>query len=109
MSEAWMNALLGLNAALIIFLLERVFNLTSKLGTVKTELTKEFQTHKESIDGVFQKQIKEGILAHKRMDVLDRLTAASTDKEFGSSKNIALGHEDFPETTRIRRIVKSAN
>jgi len=107
MSEAWLNGLLGLNAVLFIFLLERVFNLTSKIGSVKTDLTKDFQTHKEAVNGIFEKQITEGILAHKRVDQLDRIVSAVTDDEIGSTKNIANGSERFPETTRIRRLVKN--
>lgn len=109
MSDAWLNGLLGLNAALIIFLLERIFNLTSKIGNVKTELTKEFQIHKDEISGMFKKQVHEGILAHKRIDQIDRIVSAVTDSEFGSSKNIANGDEDFPETTRIRKLVRGGN
>lgn len=109
MADHWMEALLGLNAALLIFILERLFNLASKFGTMKSEILLKFQGHKDEVNVIFQKQIHEGILAHKRMDTLDRLVSATTDTEFGSSKNIATGNEDFPETTRIRRLVKSAN
>lgn len=104
-----MNGLLALNAAILIFILERLFNLASKIGSLKTELTKDLQAHKDEISALFKKQVSEGILAHKRMDTIDRLVSSVTDKEFGSSKNIATGSEDFPETTRIRRIIKSEN
>lgn len=104
-----MEALLGLNAALLMFVLERLFNLTSKFGTMKAELFVKLETHKDEMNAVFKKQIHEGILAHKRIDQVDRIVSAITDKEIGSTKNIATGSEDFPETTRIRRLVKSVN
>lgn len=86
-------------AGLQIFILERLFSLSAKVSKVKAEI---FEELAEPI----QKQVKEGINAHKRIDVLDRLVSASTDREFNSSKNIAGGSEEIPSTVVIRRVVQ---
>jgi hypothetical protein len=98
--EKLIETLLVINGALLTLIMERLFSLTSKFGTLKIEIMKEFQILRN-------KQMSEGTSAHERMDKLDRIVSAITDEEFGSTRNIVLGTEEFPKTTLIRSLLKT--
>lgn len=107
MSDTWLNVAMGLNTAILLFMLQRLFSLSSKIVTNKVEIFKELQNHQTKMSELFEKQINEGILCHKRVDALDRLVSATTDKEFYSSKNIASGAEELPTTNIIRKVIRT--
>lgn len=103
----WILTIAGsLIVSFLCFISIRVWFLSSDFSKFKIDVVQKIHEGQEKAEAIFKKQVSEGILAHKRVDVLDRLVSAVTDREFNSSKNIASGAEEIPGTVIVRRVVQ---
>lgn len=98
----------GLIVSFVGFISVKVWQLYSGFSQFKIDVFEKILQGQKEAEAIFNKQIAEGVLAHRRIDVMDRLVSSITDKEFNSSKTVCNGNETFPTTVRIRKIISSS-
>lgn len=89
-------------AYLLIFsLLLIVWN---RIEKTRKELGHKIEKAVKDINAVADKNKRHQEVCDDRLDVLDRVASAATDDEF-SSKQVALGQQEPPSTTRLRKLL----